>query len=115
MKIELLLNRVSLETSIKTDKVAFNGWFHGPASNDKDIPGVFPMIDLRKESWGGLFVYGPTAQIFTVDSKAFSLLERIKNGESLIDLTKNPLPFDSRDITLFKTQLKKNEINFSKG
>lgn len=113
MKIELLLNRTSFEHSVKSGNLAFNGWFHGPASNDKDIKGLIPLIDLRKESWGGLFVYGLTAQIFTVDTHAFSLLERIKSGESLNDLENDPGNLTNRDILLFKELLKELEIDLS--
>ncbi|MFH6994558.1 hypothetical protein [Flavobacterium sp. FlaQc-48] len=110
MKIELLLNRVSFEHSIKSGQLAFNGWFHGPASGDKNIKGLVPLIDLRKESWGGLFVYGMTAQIFTVDEDAFSLLERIKNGETLDDLSQSPSPLTHDDFISFQEQLTNYEI-----
>ena len=111
MKIELLLNRVSYEHAVKSGQLAFNGWFHGPAAGDKDIAiGSIPLIDLRKEPWGGLFVYGLTAQIFIVDVDAFSLLERIKTGESLYDLERNPAPLVSSDIVSFVAKLKEHQI-----
>ncbi len=111
MKIELLLNRASFEHAVKKGDIAFNGWFHGPASNDKDLDmGAIPLIDLREETWGGLFVYGPTAQIFTVDKEAFSLLNLIKAGKSLKDLSPKEHKLKSEDIASFEVILKKHEI-----
>lgn len=85
MKIELLLNRMSYDQVTKSSDRAFNGWLHGPGSGDPDIKDrqPLPKFGLRKESWGGVFVYGPTGQVYAVDDVAYGVLERIAAGESL--------------------------------
>lgn len=111
MKIELLLNRVSYENAVRTGELSFNGWFHGPASNDPDIEfASLPLLDLRKEDWGGLLVYGKTGQIFSADTRAFTLLLRLKNGETIDEIEKNPIPFTTSDIAAFRELLNKYAI-----
>lgn len=87
MKIALLLDSVSQDqkASVESD-VAFHGWMHGPAAGGDGESGSnrvrLPKYSLRKEAWGGVFVYGPTQSVYHVDDEAFGLLLRLKDGES---------------------------------
>jgi hypothetical protein len=83
VKIELFLNRVSFEKASKSGDIAFNGWDHGPASGDPDVKFTLPLISLREEQWGGLFVYGPSGQVYTVDREAYDVLSAIRDGRRI--------------------------------
>lgn len=83
MKLDLLLNRTSHEQSGVSGDVAFNGWLHGPSSGTGSGNGLLPLISLREEAWGGVFVYGPTGQVFAADNEAFALLTELKTANSL--------------------------------
>jgi len=110
MVITLLLNRVSYEKAVNNADISFNGWMHGPASNDPDIDSALPLLGLRKEEWGGLLVYGRSGQIFAVDEQAFVILEHLKAGNLLEDLIGKTFGFSEVDISSFQAQLQRNSI-----
>ncbi|TCR76743.1 hypothetical protein [Rhizobium sp. BK376] len=101
MKINLLLNRLSFEKASASGDIAFNGWLHGPASGDPDIDSTLPVMSLRRETWGGVLVYGPTGQVYAVDKAAYQLLDRIMSGETLDDVSRD----STQDIESFRKQL----------
>ncbi len=105
MKIELLLNRVSYDRAQRTGDIAFNGYEHGPASGDPDISATLSVINLRKEEWGGLFVYGPTGQVYTVDDEAYEALSQVRDNRNADALKK-----DEKAYKAFMSQLEANKI-----
>jgi hypothetical protein len=100
MKISLLLHSVSQDQSTTNEDVAFYGWMHGPASGgDGDnnfVSGAagcrnrLPKYSLRKESWGGVLVFGPTQAVYQLDDEAYELMTRMRLGESLKEIVAKP-------------------------
>ncbi len=110
MKMELLLQNVNQDQTAQAGSVdAFYGWMHGPASGgDGD---KLPLISLRKEDWGGIFIYGPTQSVYIVDAIAYSLLERLKSGEAKAYIKANPNGVLPSDLDHFILLLEKHGIS----
>jgi siroheme synthase (precorrin-2 oxidase/ferrochelatase) len=65
-----------------------------------------PKYSLRKESWGGIFVYGPTQAVYQTDDEAYCLLLRLKNGENLDKVRLSPGALNQEIIDEFENTLK---------
>jgi hypothetical protein len=117
MRISLLLNNMSQNQSVLVDDaVAFNGWLHGPAGSNGGGGGKvkLPYLSLREEEWGGVVVHGPSMSVYEVDTVAYKLLQRMKAGESLQDLTDRPQPASADDVDSFIQSVKKFGIDSTK-
>lgn len=101
MKIELLLNNVNQDQISNNGPInAFYGWMHGPASGSgsgNDIQKL-PTYSLRKETWGGVFIYGLNQCVYIVDHEAYIFLDRLKSGEAMSTIKANPMTFSEKDI-----------------
>lgn len=115
MEIKLLLNKVTQDQSATTaEEKAFIGWAHGPAAGaDDEIikGGKLPYLSLRKEDWGGIVVHGPSLSVFQADKEAFTLLQRLKKGESLVDIRETPKGLSAEEIENFVKLIKSYKLN----
>ena len=115
MKIKLLLNKLTQDQSASNrDELAFVGWAHGPsagADKDKNVSSKLPFLSLRKEDWGGVVVHGPSLSVFQVDEAAYNLLERLKYGESLLEIKQNPKGVNIDEIDEFINLIKHYNID----
>lgn len=118
MKISLMLDSVSQDqlNATNDDDVAFHGWMHTPSSGgdgdrianagDATSTSRLPKYSLRQEDWGGVLVYGPTQSVYQLDTDALSLVKRLKAGEEIDDIVKNPAPFTEKQVADFSASLK---------
>lgn len=108
MKIDQILHSASQDQRAPDGQEVFYGWKHGPSSNPSKHPfsgtvhsRELPRFSFRKESWGVLFVYGPTQGVYVADEEAFELLKRMQNGETLAYIRSNPIGVGPEKIASF--------------
>lgn len=89
MKIDLILNNVAQDRIIGNDEVAFSGWLHGPGAGTGSGNDLLPKFSFRPESFGAVFVFGSTQQVFIIDEEAFELLKKVRDGADAATLTED--------------------------
>ncbi|MFQ2156068.1 hypothetical protein ACK33E_06470 [Aeromonas hydrophila] len=113
MEISLLLHSVSQDQKASSEDIAFYGWMHGPASGGDGDDNLIaasktashqsrlPKYSLRKESWGGILVFGPTQAVYQLDNEAFEFMVRVKAGESPDEISKKLNAVDVNTVNAF--------------